>query len=203
MKGWKGSLRNRLRLQKKAFTMVEMLICVVCIGLLTIAVTSFHTLLNNQMIKMQDREVAALLEYSDLSRLREKNVIDDDFLDTLNNPEMLRIAHDIKLGDTAVIEYDILLLAGQTVIYESYDASIVAVDQDSGTILPIAPGITYVIATLCEEDASGRTVKTSNSAHIPVRIYDDDTASLLLSSDVYYYSGVHHQGWLFYKDGGV
>ena len=59
--------------------MVEMLICVVCIGLLTIAVTSFHTLLNNQMIKMQDREVAALLEYSDLSRLREKNVIDDDF----------------------------------------------------------------------------------------------------------------------------
>lgn len=195
---------KKTKFSKKAFTLVEMLVCMVCIAFLTMAVASFHETITNQTLMMKQEEEASLLEHSDISRLRTSKTIDADLISTLNHTTYINKVVDINMGHPLAIEHGFDLLENQTVIFESADLTIIAVDETTGNVTGLRSGITYITATLCNIDDNGQVSKTLQSKRCPVRIYEDDTSELMTSFDMYYYQGKYYTGW-FISDatGGV
>lgn len=186
---------KKTKFSKKAFTLVEMLVCMVCIAFLTIAVASFHETITNQTLMMKQEEETSLLEHSDISRLRTSKTIDADLISTLNHPTYINKVVDINMGQPLAIEHGFDLLENQTVIFESADLTIIAVDETTGNVTGLRSGITYITATLCNIDNNGQTSKTLQSKRIPIRVYEDATSELMTSFDMYYYQGKYYNGW--------
>lgn len=180
---------------KKAFTMVEMLICMVCIAFLTIAVASFHNSVMNQTLGLKNEEDKALLEHSDVSRLRSASKIDTDLINSLNHSQSVSKTNDLMVGSTWTIDPVFTLYSGQFVVYESSDQTIATVDGSDGVVTGVSSGITYITATVCDVDAEGRILKTTQHKNIPIRVYDSTTQTIMTSFDIYYYFGEYYDGW--------
>ena len=187
-------MKNK-KFSKKAFTLVEMLVCMVCIAFLTIAVASFHQTITNQTLMMKQEEEASLLEHSDISRLRTSKTIDTDLISTLNHPTHINKAIDINVGSPLAIEHGFDLLESQTVMFESADPTIAIVDETTGNATGLHSGITYITATIYSVADNGQVSKTLQSKRIPIRVYEDATSELMTSFDMYYYQGKYYNGW--------
>lgn len=181
--------------RKKAFTMVEMLVCMVCIAFLTVAVASFHNSVMNQILSLKNEEDKALLEHSDVSRLRSASKIDAALIDSLNHSQSVSKTNDLMIGNTWTIDPGFILRSGQVVVYESSDQTIATVGGSDGIVEGVSSGITYITATVCDVDAEGRALKTTQHKNIPVRVYDLTTQTIMTSFDMYYYFGEYYDGW--------
>jgi type II secretory pathway pseudopilin PulG len=169
------------KFNKKAFTMVEMLVCVLCIGILTVALGSFVTSINNATLKLRYQEDELLKEYSDISRL-ESATITPEFIETLNNPEFLSEATHLLVGNMHLIPFDTQNLV--SISFESNDESIVVVDE-SGTCFPIGSGITFIkIKAVLADNSNIESV-------YPIVVDDVETPSYTY----YFYHGKKYTTW--------
>lgn len=187
-------MKNK-KFSKKAFTLVEMLVCMVCIAFLTIAVASFHKTITNQTLMMKQEEESSLLEHSDVSRLRASKKIDTDLISTLNHPTNINKAIDINVGSVLTLEHGFVLSENQTVMFESADPTIVSINEISGEATGLRSGISYVTVTVYNVDDGGNSFKTFQSKRIPIRTYEDSTMDFMTSFDMYYYQGKYYNGW--------
>ena len=169
------------KFNKKAFTLMEMLISVVCIGLLTIALSAFTMSINNHTQKLRNQEEHLLNEFSDVSRLEHEDIT-AEFIDTLNHPEFLHTAAHLVLGEmhSSSIEADDV----KTMTFESADENIVTVDN-MGTCFPVKPGVTFIKINIVFTD------DTSTTTYYPVVVSPDEEYSYVY----YLYAGKEYFAW--------
>lgn len=179
---------------KKGFTMTEMLISMVCLGIITIAIAAFHQSVSNQTIKLKESEDAIMSEHSDISKLRVIDNFDADVLADLNEPDRLRKSTDILIGSSIIVESDLDFDTNQVLVYESANDDIATVDS-AGNVTGVSSGITYITITRCSISEDGSVAKTTFFERIPIKVYSSENKLSMLAFDTFCYDGAHFFSW--------
>lgn len=188
------SKRHLLSSRKKAFTLTEMLVCVLCLGILTAAITAFYVAVNSQALAINTQKQKMLYEYSDITTLTNKNSDVENEIANLYNSEYLIKAGQVAIGTPQIPQHGLTVGANQTVVFESNDATIAAYSESLG-VVGVAPGVTYLTATIYIQETDGSLTKTDVFRIIPVHVYSpSDTLSGLIQ--YYYYNGMYLNAWI-------
>lgn len=199
--------QNRCRnaATKKAFTLTEMLVCILCIGLLTIALTIFYTSVTGSAQTIAKQKDITLREYSDISYLTNSNksptlLLSDPSSLGLSYPEKFIEAARIKIGDAYTVEHGINMQSWYKLKYTSADPSIASVDN-YGMVRGVSEGITYITVTLYTVNGAVET-ETDVARVFPVQIYSSSAQAESRGIRYYFYNGDYVKAWVV-EDGEV
>ena len=112
---------------KKAFTMIELLVCLVCLGFLTIAIATFASSIKTQQSKMFEREATMVNEYQDILDLKSKGL---NIVDQLNYKFYLTQALPQETGSEFSIIDMLNINSLQKVECVSMDENILFIDDE-------------------------------------------------------------------------
>ena len=190
---------------KKAFTLTEMLICILCIGLLTVALTVFYSSVTGAATTIAKQKDVTLEEYSDVSLLSNsgksiKLLMGNPSSVSLHYPENLIEAARINKGDTHTINHGIKMQTWYELRFVSADPSIARVDDD-GNVLGVSEGVTYITVSLYVVNGGAET-ETDVTRVFPVQVYSSSMQNQGRSVQYYFYNGRYVKSWIV-EDGEV
>jgi type II secretory pathway pseudopilin PulG len=179
---------------KKAFTMIEMLVCLVCLGFLCVGIGTFAAAINAHTSYIQARENDMLLEYQDVLDLKSNGL---DAQDRLNFSSNLYASNFYSDGATFAVSDKITLEPNQKVVYTSSDTSVVSVDA-AGVCNAVSSGVAYVKANiLTKDDSDGEYHDTNNVVYIPVVIINNTYSNEFNNLNYYFYGGKYYNCWIY------
>ena len=178
---------------KRAFTMVELLVTMVCLGLLTIGFAAYASAINNHAETLKQVESDMLSEYQDVLSWRSPDLVD---VNTLNFSEYLKIPSKHALGSQFLASDEIRLTSIQKAEYKSLDPTIVSVSE-TGACDAVGVGITCIEIRIATMNESGDYVYDSDyTIRIPVVVYNIDDAGIFFEVAYMYYNGKYFNCWI-------
>ena len=183
-----------MKQNKKAFTMIEMLVCLVCLGFLCTGIGTFAAAINAHTAYIQARENDMLLEYQDVLDLKSNGL---DAQDRLNFSSNLYASNKYMDGASFSVSDKVTLSPDQKVKYSTSDTSIVYVEAD-GSCQAVSPGVAYISATiLMKDDSDGEYHDTNKVIYIPVVIISNTYSDEFNDLDYYLYGGKYYTCWIY------
>lgn len=179
---------------KKAFTMIELLVCLVCLGFLTIAIATFASSIKIQQAKMFEREAVMANEYQDILKIKSDGL---SIVDQLNYKFYLTKAEPKETGSEFSINEYLNINSIQKVELSSKDESILFID-DEGNCTALSEGVTYVEAKILSLSDNGKYYYEDYIQHIPIIVYEPSNIATINSLDYYYYNGLYFNGWFVF-----
>jgi hypothetical protein len=183
--------------KKKAFTMVEMLVCLVCIGFLSIGIGSFASAIKGHTAYVSERESDLLHEYQDVLNLKSYGLI---FRSKTNHPEYIHEAHKYVVDDEFYISDHYAGEPNQKFEYESSDINVITVDSN-GTCNAVARGVAYIKIKILTLGNDGEYHDLGNADYVPFIVADNEFNQEFNSLKYYFYGGEYYVCWLYDKTG--
>ena len=186
-------MQKTYKQNKKAFTMVELLVCLVCLGFLAVGIGTFASAVKAHTAYIQARETEMVLEYQDVLDLKANGI---DARDRLKNPDNLYSSYKYDEGATFTVSDKIVLEANQKAEYYSDNSSIVSINSH-GECRALAVGITVIKVKILTEQEDGIYHDNNNWQYVPVIVKNSEFASELQNLNYYYYGGKHYSCWVY------
>jgi type II secretory pathway pseudopilin PulG len=178
---------------KKAFTMIEMLVCLVCVGFLAIGIGTFAATINAHSIYISAREDQMLHEYQDVLNLKANG---SDAQDNLNFSSNLYASITQSEGATFNANDYLAVESNQLVKYSSSDESVLHVDEN-GNAQTLLPGIVYIKANILTLGNDGEYHDTNNVKYIPIIVISNTYNNEFNTLNYYYYGGQYYSCWVY------
>ena len=177
----------------KAFTMIELLICLVCVGFVCVGIGSMATTIKSYSTYISDREAAMLREYQDIMNLKSQGI---EYRSQLNNSHYLRDPNMYNIGATFSMELYYPLDHNQQAIYEAADPNILSV-AENGTCVARHEGVTYVKVEILTQDSEGVYRSNNETFYIPFIILSEEFQREMSSLKYYFYGGKYYVCWIY------
>lgn len=181
------------KFKKRAFTMVEMMVCLVCIGLLSIGIGSFASAVKHHTAYVAEREAEMLSEYQDILNLKAYGL---SFRDKTNHPEFIYEAEKKSVGETFSVHSSLTLAPDQIVTYTSADPLVVRVD-DNGNCKVLYEGVTYIEVRVLTLGSDGKYHDNNEFEYFPIVAIGDDFQEELDLLRYCLYGGKHYACWFY------
>ena len=178
---------------KKAFTMIEMLVCLVCVGFLAIGIGTFAATINAHSIYISAREDQMLCEYQDVLNLKANGMEAQDELNFSSNL-YASITHDE--GANFNINNYLTIESNQSVKYSSSNDSILRIDEN-GNVQTLIPGVACIKANILTLGSDGEYHDTNNIKYIPVIVTNNTYINEFNTLNYYYYGGQYYSCWVY------
>lgn len=181
------------RFSKKAFTMIELLVCLVCLGFLTVGIAAFASAVETNAAYVKDREELMLNEYQDVLYLKSNGTSDTS---SLKNPDFLKQAEQFILGDTFNIRDYVTVSANQMIECTTDNTSVLTV-QSGGTCTARSEGVAYVRVNILTMGSDGTYHDTKNVKYIPIIVKNTTNLDVLAELKYYFYGGRYYSCWVY------
>ena len=181
------------RFSKKAFTMIELLVCLVCLGFLTVGIAAFASAVETNAAYVKDREELMLGEYQDVLYLKTNGTADTT---SLNNQDFLKQSELKAIGDTFNIRDYVTVSANQMIECSTDNTSVLTV-QSGGTITARSEGVAYVKVNILTMGTDGTYHDTKNVKYIPIIVNNSTNLDVLADLKYYFYGGRYYSCWIY------
>lgn len=187
------------KLNKKAFTMIEMLVCLVCLSFVCVGIGSMASAVKQYATYIDDREAIMLGEYQDIMNLKVNGL---DFRDKTNYPENIHEAEKYSKGSVFSIKGKAVDYIGDyNVVYTSMDPLIVSVDND-GNCRALYEGVTYIKIDVLERESDGVYRSNGKPVYVPIVVLSEKFKHETSYLKYYLYGGVYYVCWM-HDEGGT
>ena len=177
--------------KKKAFTMIELLICLICLGLLSLGIATFATALKGNVALIDERDQIMSEEYQDVLKLKldGESVVDD-----LYYPDNLIKAERLPVNNSFNIDSYYVASPSEKIEISSSDLNVLIINGNS--FQTKGPGAAYVQIKIYEKKSDGAYHDVDRIQYIPVITYSPTEAPLITELDYYFYSGQYYYCWI-------
>ena len=177
--------------KKKAFTMIELLICLICLGLLSLGIATFATALKGNVALIDERDQIMSEEYQDVLKLKlnGESVVDD-----LYYPDNLIKAERLPIDSSFNIDLYYVASQSEKIEISSSDPNVLVINGNS--FQTKGPGTAYVQIKIYEKKSDGAYHDVDRIQYIPVITYSTTEAPLITELDYYFYSGRYYYCWI-------
>lgn len=186
-------MQKTYKRNKKAFTMVELLVCLVCLGFLAVGIGTFASAVKAHTAYIQARETEMVLEYQDVLDLKSNGI---EARDRLKNPDNFYSSYKYNEGDTFTVTDKIVLNADQKAQYYTDDTTIISVSAN-GECRALATGVAVVKVKILTKQEDGQYHENNNWQYVPIIVKNTEFSSELNNLDYYYYGGKHYSCWVY------
>jgi type II secretory pathway pseudopilin PulG len=188
--------RNKLNKNKRAFTMVELLVCLVCMGFVCIGIGSIATAVKSYTTYIEDREATMIKEYQDVMNLKTHGI---ELRDKVNFPGNVRDVYQYNQGDEFFVSQAFAVKPNQEVTYEAENEQIISVNSD-GVGHALSDGITYVKVTILTKNENGNYEHGVEVYYYPVMVLSERFKVETSMIRYYLYGGEHYVCWIHDKE---
>ena len=178
-------------LKKQAFTMIELLICLICLGLLSIGIATFATAIKGNISILDERDQRMSEEYQDVLKLK---LDGEDIVDELYYPDSLIKAERLPVNNSFNIELYYTPTASERIECTSSNTDVLVVNNSS--FQTKQPGVAYVQIKIYELKSDGEYHDVDRIKYIPVITYSTSEAPFITGVDYYFYGGQYYHCWI-------
>ena len=188
------------KLNKKAFTMIELLVCLVCLGFICVGIGSMASAVKQYATYIDDREAVMLGEYQDVMNLKVNGL---EFRDKTNYPENVHEATKYAKGSVFSVRDRAVDYAGNyQLVYESMDPLVVTVDQN-GNCRALYEGVTYIKIDVLTLESDGVYRSDGKPVYVPIVVLSEKFNDEMNFLKYYLYGGKYYVCWMHDMGGPV
>ena len=180
-------------MKKKAFTMIEVLVCLVCIGILTACIGTFASAIKLNASLLDEREIVSSNEYQDVLNIKAHGATATglNYSDYLIKADKHKKAQSFSIADKFTID------TNDKVEIKSSNNNVVIVDNH-GNCRSVGPGLAYIEIQFSTKGNDGEYHDLGVRKYIPVFVYDEDYEDSINTFNYYFYGGKYYTCWLCY-----
>lgn len=179
-------------MKKKAFTMVEMLVTLVCIGIMTACIGAFASAIKLNASILDERELISSHEYQDVLNLKANG---SPAIANLKYSEHLEVADKHTVGETFSLSSKIIPQPDQILKFSSSNDSIVTVSHD-GTCITTGNGLAYIEVAILTLGDDNQYHDLGHRKFFPIFVYDPTYEVAINNVNYYFYGGNYYQCWI-------
>ena len=173
--------------------MIEVLVCLVCIGILTACIGSFASAIKLNAALLDEREIISSSEYQDILNIKTHG----ETTTGLNYPSYLLKADKYKPAESFSIADKFTVAPDEKVEIHSSNNNVVIVDNH-GNCRSVGPGLAYIEVQILSFGEDGEYHDLGVRKYIPVFVFDDEYEDSISTFNYYFYGGKYYTGWLCY-----
>lgn len=190
---------QKKKMNKKAFTMIELLICLVCLGFICVGIGSMASAVKQYAAYIDERESVMLGEYQDIMNLKVEGIA---FRDKTNYPENVHEASKYSKGSVFSVRDRAVDAGGDCqLVFESMDPLIVSVDQN-GTCRALYEGVTYIKIDVLVKESDGVYRSDGKPVYVPLIVLSEKFNDEMNYLKYYLYGGKYYVCWM-HDEGGL
>ena len=181
--------------RKKAFTMIELLVCLICLGLLSIGIATFAAAIKGNIGLIDDQDQQISEEYQDVLKLKLEG---PNIVDELVHSNNLVRAERLPTDNSFNMDLYYVPSESEKVEYHSSNTNVLAINGSS--MQTKNPGIAYIEIRIFELKSDGAYHDVDRIQYVPVITYSPSEASLITELNYYFYGGEYYHCWINVED---